>query len=229
MIRIPIWKKWWSYVSDVHLESHESSINPSLHLLLAEGRLQLCTDNSIYSFEDKYDNYFKAFEKLNENGDWIYNDVLILGFGLGSIPKMLETNFKLNLNYTAVEIDDVIIDMVSDYVLPHLKSSIQMINADALSFMELNKENYDMICIDLFLDDIIPDQFKAKSFLQSAKSALSDEGIVLYNMLGDYEKDQKAAKLFFKEHFRNVFPNASMMHTGTNFILASSEVFPNYQ
>lgn len=228
MIRIPLWKKWWSYISDVHLESHESSINPSLHLLLAEGRLQLCTDNSIYSFEDKYDNYFKAFEKLNESGNWKYNDVLILGFGLGSIPKMLETNFKLTLNYTAVEIDDVIIDMVSDYVLPHLESSIQLINADALSFMELNEETYDMICIDLFLDDIIPDQFKANSFLLSVKSSLSSDGIVLYNMLGDYEKDRKAAKAFFREHFRKVFPDGTMMHTGTNFILASSDVFPRY-
>ena len=179
MIRIPFWKKWWSYISDVHLESHESSINPVLHLVLAEGRLQLCTENSIYSFEDKYDNYYKAFELLYQNDKWNYSNILILGFGLGSIPKMLETNFKLNLNYTAVEIDDVIIDMVSDYVLPHLTSSIQMINADALRFMELNEETYDMICIDLFLDDIIPDQFKAKSFLQSAKQALSTDGIVL--------------------------------------------------
>jgi spermidine synthase len=225
MIRIPFWKKWWSYISDVHLESHESSINPVLHLVLAEGRLQLCTENSIYSFEDKYDNYYKAFELLYQNDKWNYSNILILGFGLGSIPKMLETNFKLNLNYTAVEIDDVIIDMVSDYVLPHLTSSIQMINADALRFMELNEETYDMICIDLFLDDIIPDQFKAKSFLQSAKQALSTDGIVLYNMLGDYEKDRKITKVFFREQFKKVFPDASMIHTGTNFILASSAVF----
>jgi len=226
MIRIPFWKKWWSYISDVHLESHESSINPSLHLVLAEGRLQLCTDNSIYSFEDKYENFFKAFKTLHQQGVWSYTNILILGFGLGSIPKMLEDHFQLNLNYTAIEIDDVIIDMASDYVLPHLKSSIQLIHADALSFMSQNEERYDMICVDLFLDDIIPDQFKAKSFLTSIKKALSDNGIVLYNMLGDYEKDKKIAKIYFKEHFKKVFPDASMMHTGTNFILASDSVLP---
>ncbi len=224
MTHIPLWKKWLSHITDVHLESHESAINPSLHLALVKGRLQLCTDNAIYSFEDKYDNFFKAFGKIRKAGNWTYNDVLILGFGLGSIPKMLEDNFKLQLNYTAVEIDDVIVDMVSDYVLPQLQSSIQIINADAQQFMAVNEQEFDLICVDVFLDEIIPDQFKTKSFLQLLKNSLSPNGLVLYNMLGDYEKDRKKAMLFFKEHYSKVFPEGSYMHTGTNYILASTDV-----
>jgi len=224
MIRIPLWKKLWSYVADVHLESQSSTINPSLHLVLVKGRLQLCTENSIYSFEDKYDNFYKSFAKILEKGQWHYQHVLILGFALGSIPKMLEHSFKLNLNYTAVEIDDVIVDMVSDYVIPKLSSPVQLINADARQFVEVHDDTYDLICIDLFLDDIIPDKFKTKLFLQRVKRLMNEDGLVLYNMLGDYESDQKKAKLFFKEHFLTVFPNGSMMHTGTNFILASEQV-----
>ena len=224
MTQIPLWKKWLSHVKDVHLESHESTINPALHLALVKGRLQLSTDNAIYSFEDKYDNFYKAFNKIKKAGKWTYHDVLILGFGLGSIPKMLEDNFKLQLNYTAVEIDDVIIDMVSDYVLPHLQSSIQLINADAHQFMQINEQVFDLICVDVFLDEIIPDQFKTKAFFQLLKKSLSENGLVLFNMLGDYEKDRKKAKLFFKDHYTKVFPEGSYMHTGTNFILASTDV-----
>ena len=227
MTQIPLWKKWLSHVKDVHLESHESTINPSLHLALVKGRLQLSTDNAIYSFEDKYDNFYKAFNKIKKAGKWTYHDVLILGFGLGSIPKMLEDNFKLQLNYTAVEIDDVIIDMVSDYVIPHLQSSIQMIHADAHQFMQVNDQDFDLICVDVFLDEIIPDQFKTKDFLQLLSNSLSENGLVLFNMLGDYEKDKTAAKLFFKEYFKKAFPESSMMHTGTNYILASSNVLSN--
>ena len=219
-MKIPLWKKYLSYVTDVHLESHSTSINPALHLVLVKGRLQLCTDNSIYSFEDQYDNFYKVFEKMCEKS-WDFESVLILGFGLGSIPKMLEHNFKVSLEYTAVEIDDVIVDLVSDYVLPNIKSPLQLINADAAVFIQTDQSTYDMICVDIFLDDVIPDHFKKTEFLEAVKERLNPGGCVLYNMLGDYEVDKKKARHFNKEIFSTVFPESSLFHTGTNFILIS--------
>ncbi len=219
-MRIPLWKRCLSYLTEVHLESHSTEINPALHLVLVKGRLQLCTDKSIYSFEDQYDNFYQAFEKMQGHG-WPYKSVLILGFGLGSIPKMLEHNFNLSLAYTAVEIDDVIIELVSDYVLPGLLSPVTLINADAFSFVMTDEATYDLICIDVFLDDVIPDQFKDTNFLEAVKARLAPHGCVLYNMLGDYEADQVKAKGFNRDVFSTVFPDAALLHTGTNFILVS--------
>lgn len=207
-------------MTDVHLESHSSAINPALHLLLVRGRLQLCTDNSIYSFEDQYDNFYKVFEKMISSG-WNYSTVLILGFAMGSIPKMLEDNFNLDLEYTGVEIDDVIVDLVSEYVLSQLKSSVQLINTDAKVFIETNKDSYDLICVDLFLDDIIPEQFRQLDFIHKLKDRLSPKGCLLYNMLGDYQSDKLKAEKYFKATFSKVFPNSILQHTGTNYILIS--------
>ncbi len=219
-MRIPLWKRYFSYFKDVHLESHSSSINPALHLLLVRGRLQLCTDNSIYSFEDQYDNFYKVFEKMIAVG-WRYESVLILGFAMGSIPKMLEDNFKLRLDYTGVEIDDVIIDLVSDYVVSELESSIQLVHTDASVFLDSNEETFDLICIDLFIDDVIPDQFKAVTFLQTLEQTLNPDGCVLYNMLGDYQSDKTKAELYHKDVFSKVFPQSTLFHTGTNYMLIS--------
>lgn len=219
-MKIPLWKKCLSYITDVHLESHSSSVNPALHLVIVKGRLQLCTDNSIYSFEDQYDNFYKVFEKIKQKG-WSFESVLILGFGLGSIPKMLEHNFKLSLDYTAVELDDVIVDMVSDYVLPYIKSPLQLINTDAMAFIRSDQSTYDIICIDIFLDDVIPDQFKNIDFMEAVKDRLNPDGAVLFNMLGDYESDKEKAKQFNAEVFNQVYPDSKLFHTGTNFILIS--------
>lgn len=219
-MKIPKWKKYLSYVKDVHLETQSSTINPVLHLLLVRGRLQLCTDNSIYSFEDQYDNFYKVFEKMIKVG-WRYDSVLILGFAMGSIPKMLEDNFKLKLSYTGIEIDDVIVDMVSDYVVSQLESSIQLINTDASIFLQSNEECFDLICIDLFIDDIIPDKFKNRDFIETLQKKLTPGGCLLYNMLGDYQSDKKNAETYHQEIFSKVFPKSSLFHTGTNYILIS--------
>lgn len=219
-MNIPIWKKYLSYISDIHLESHSSTINPALHLLLVKGRLQLCTDNSIYSFEDQYDNFYKVFEKMIATG-WDYSTVLILGFAMGSIPKMLEDNFNLDLEYTGIEIDDVIIDLVSEYVLSNLSSSIQLINSDAAIFIDINQESFDLICVDLFLDDVIPDQFRHVDFIKKLKEKLTPTGCLLYNMLGDYQSDKIKAEEYHRSTFSKVFPNSTLYHTGTNYILIS--------
>lgn len=219
-MKISRWKRYLSFFTDVRLESQSSSINPALHLLLVRGRLQLCTNNSIYSFEDQYDNFYKVFEKMVEKG-WSYDSVLILGFALGSIPKMLEDNFKLNLTYTGVEIDDVIIDLVSDYVVSKLESSIELIHTDASIFLQVNEDSYDLICIDLFIDDVIPEQFKQVEFIELVQQKLNPGGCLLYNMLGDYQSDKMNAEKYHKDIFSKVFPASTLFHTGTNYILIS--------
>jgi len=225
-MKIPRWKKMLSYVRDVHLESHSSDINPSLHLALVKGRLQLCTDNSIYSFEDKYDNFYKTFQKINQK-NWDYESVLILGFGLGSIPTMIEKKLNFKLHYTGIEIDDIIIDLVSEYVLPQLKSSVELIHSKAEVFVNSSTSCYDMICVDVFIDDVIPQQILAKSFMHKLKTRLNPKGVILLNMLADYKSDKENAEKYFKKVLQKVFTQSMLYNTGTNYILISNKAAIN--
>ena len=155
----PFWKKILSYVYEFHIESLASEINDSLHVSYTQGRYQLSTQNAIYSFGDLYSNYYRAFEQIDLERYKIKN-VLILGFGLGSIPLMLENNFQKNYKYVGVEIDEDVIYLANKYVMNELKSSIDMICANALTFVELCQEKFDMICVDIFLDDVIPNDLQ---------------------------------------------------------------------
>lgn len=75
--------------------------------------------------------------------------------------------------YTGVELDEAVIYLASKYVMDELKSEIELIHADAYAFISQNKIKYDLICIDIFIDDKIPEIFLTKEFLCLASETLS--------------------------------------------------------
>ncbi len=214
----PLWKKALSYIKDVHIESESSLYNDQLSVLLVKGEYQLVTPEAIYSYGNKYDNYFTAFTKMGLDNYNIEN-VLILGLGLGSIPYMLETHFKKDYKYTAVEIDETVIHLASKYVLNYLNSEITTVCADALIYTQVDNNKYDMIAMDVFVSDYIPQEFESIAYLQQLKSALAPKGVLLFNRLYFFEKDKKNTEIYFKTVFKKVFPKARYLDINGNWIL----------
>ncbi len=214
----PLWKKWLSYLMDVRLESLSSDYNEELHVLLSRGRYQLCTQNAVYSFDDLYVNFDRAFHELDIRTK-APKDVLVLGLGLGSIPFMLERKYGLDAEYTAVEIDDTIIYLAGKYSLNDIRSPIQYINADAAAFMEMNSQQYDLVCMDIFEDDVVPPQFETEAFLEQLQSALRPEGLLLFNRLALLETDISQTSAFYENQFKTVFPDAHYLDVKGNWIL----------
>ena len=221
--RPPFWKKIISYISELHIESAPSDINPHLYVSLNRGRYQLCTANAIYSYEDLYDNYFEAFRKIEIDNRKIEN-VLILGFGLGSIPFMLEKHFHKKYHYTAVEIDESVIYLATKYALPEIESSIQMICTDAFAFVMQCQEKFDLVCMDVFLDDVVPEEFEAEDFLNHLKGLIAKDGLLLYNRLANTPQDLKTTQTFFKEKFQPVFPNGRYLEVRGNWMLLDKRI-----
>ena len=216
--RPPFWKKIISYLTELHIESAPSDINPHLYVSLNRGRYQLCTANAIYSYEDLYDNYSEAF-KIIEIDKRKVEKVLILGFGLGSIPFMLEKKFNKKYHYTAVEIDESVIYLATKYALPEINSSIQMICADAFAFVMQCQEQFDLVCMDVFLDDLVPETFEAEDFLKNLKRLIAKDGLLLFNRLANTPEDLKATQTFFKEKFQPVFPDGKYLEVRGNWML----------
>ncbi|MCH2081008.1 MAG: fused MFS/spermidine synthase [Saprospiraceae bacterium] len=212
------WKKALSHLFEIHIESAPSDLNPHLYVSLRKGRYQLCTANAIYSYADLYDNFYNAFTAVDFEKEQI-KDVLILGFGLGSIPWMLEKNFSRNFHYTAIEADEAIIYLANKYTLDELSSSIQLICADAFAFVFQSEEQFDLICMDIFLDDIIPEHFKDIDYLEALKARLSPNGILMFNCLSVNAKDKELTKAFFENIFARVFPEATYLDVKSNWIL----------
>ena len=214
----PLWKRLLSYIKPVHIETTESEHNPNLRVVLSHGQYQLLTANAIYSYGDLYDNFSKAFEQIDLDRLQI-KEVLILGFGLGSIPVMLESMFHKKYYYTAVEIDPEILRLANTYVVPDIKSGIEFHLSDAYTFAEFCEEKYDMICMDVFLDDKIPTELEHEDFLVNVKNMLSENGILLFNKLAYSKTDKKNAEAFFKNHFKRIYTEGAYLDVNGNYIL----------
>lgn len=220
-MRVPRWKIWLSYLFELHLESTSSAYNPHLYVSLSKGRYQLSTANAVYSFGDLYTNFSRTFEYWNWR-DYPFEEVLILGLGLGSIPVILENVHQKQCNYTAVEIDDEVVDLAYRYALQDLDSPIQMITADAaIAVQQFSPAAYDLICIDLFDDDTVPPQFETTDFLNQAADLLRPGGVLLFNRLAYNAEDKKVSSQFYEQTFRKVFPNSLCFDVGGNFMLVS--------
>ncbi len=216
-----LWKRLLSYFVEWHIESAPTHINPHLYVSLRYGRYQLSTANAVYSFEDLYTNFSRAFERLHLEERNIQK-VLILGFGLGSIPSMLEQKFKKNYHYTAVELDEAIVYLANKYTLPQLQSPIEILCADAYAYVLQCEQQFDMICMDVFLDDTTPPHFKSVEYLQVLRDLLSPNGILLYNCLAATEEALEATRTFYETQFKIAFPEANYFDVGGNWMLVGS-------
>lgn len=210
-----------SYLWELHVESASSELNPHLYVSLKNGRYQLSTANAVYSYADLYDNFVKAFQAVPLDelpGD----EALILGLGLGSIPVILEKKMGRRYYYTAIEADEAVIDLASRYALPDLQSNIQLICADAYAYvMQSNPEEmtYDLICMDIFEDDKVPELFETPELLSQLGALLSPGGLLLYNRLALSAADIQLTRDFYYNTFVKVFPEGAYLDVDGNWIL----------
>ena len=219
----PFWKNILSYLTEFHIESAPSEINPHLYVSLNKGRYQLSTANAVYSYGDLYDNYFKSFRKkgvLNSN----IETVLVLGFGLGSIPYMLEKKFDKKYHYTGIEIDENVIYLAEKYVLSDLNSSVELFCADAFTYVMQCRDKFDLIAMDVFLDDLVPNKFESPEFLNVLKELIAENGTLLFNRLSLTDQDLENTHFFFEHQFKQVFPNGSYLDVGGNWMLMNKIV-----
>lgn len=210
--------KLGSYFVDIVLEETLSDYSGKLEVICRNGRYALCTKNAVYSYDDLYVNFRDSFQQLDLEEYGIRN-VLVLGLGLGSIPLLLEKKFKKKYTYTLVEIDQKVIDLATKYRLDELKSSYSVICIDALEYVKTCSEQFDLVAIDIFIDDQIPSAFESIEFLENVKKVLSPNALLMYNQLTYNDALLSKTALFFQQKFKSVFPEAIFLSLSGNKML----------
>lgn len=206
------------------MDSATTEWNPNLDLSLRKGRYYLTTTNAVYSFGDLYDNFSATFQQLDFSKLKL-DSVLILGFAMGSVPFMLEKKFNKKFNCTGVEVDSKIVEWAKRYTLPDLTNPTAVLNADALAFVTTCKQHFDLVVVDLFLDDLVPSQFESLHFLIECKGLLNQDGLFLFNRLADTADAAASTQSFFLSNFKTVFPAADYLELGGNWILANKKAW----
>jgi len=213
------WKiyQWLSHLIDIRIENQKSEINPQLKLYLSSGRFKLVTQGAVYSFEDKYTNFLDCFHTIREDLKNV-SSVLVLGLGMGSIPQMLRQIFKSKALITAVELDEVIIQMYKKYAREEFQNGINIIQSNAIDFVKNSNQKFDLICMDVFLDSKVPSEFLTIEFSEGLKNLLNPNGIVIFNRLAEDKRDIQQNEEFDKRVFSKVFIAPSILKLDANWM-----------
>jgi len=215
----PWWKKALSYLWDIQVDYRSSEYNPDLIVFLSQGRYQLCTSNAVYSYEDKYHNFKEIIFNHIDYGTLQANNVLVLGLGLGSVPQMLDMMKPKHWNFTTVEIDEEVSDLAAIYGYPNILSDINTITTDAHTYVQIVEEQYDIICVDVFVGDNTPQKFRTTAFLEDVKVLTAKNGYVVYNTPAFNDLDKKVSREFYEEVFTKVYPEGRLIDAHRNYML----------
>ena len=212
------WTKMMSQVVDIQLKTVESPYSGTLEVICRKGRYALCSPNAVYSYDDLYVNFRDSFEQLNLEEQDIQS-VLVLGLGLGSIPWLLETRFNKKYMYTFVKIDENVVNLATEYTLQYLNSPYNIIIEDALTYTKRAQDAFDLIAVDLFIDNLVPSAFETAAFLQDLNRLLNPDGWLLYNRLSYTPELLERTQQFHQDIFQVVFKEARMLKLGDNRML----------
>lgn len=189
-------KKLLSFIYPVTVENTTSKYNSCLEVRLENGNYVLNSTNSNYSFGSLHRIFREAFRKVSIRERKI-ESVLLLGLGSGSVPSILFDELKLKCNITAVEIDETVVGLAKKYFNIEKFKNLEIVCTDASEFVKHRDKKFDLIVVDLFTDDVVPQQFFSLSFLENIKELLGRNGTILFNTILKTQKNiETTAKLF---------------------------------
>ena len=207
------------------LKEISSPINAKIQVISFLGKPRIFVNNMLQSGGLIESIWKKAIKKLNHQS-LIINHCLILGLGGGSAAKLLDRSFP-EIRITAIEIDPIMIRLGKKYFDLDKIKNLKIINNDAFQEVEKmyqcidtliqkavktprrwpngllrggekKKNSFDLILVDLYLDNKFPKQAESSSFLKNLKKLLAKNGIIVFNRLFE-KKDKKQVEKFIKK------------------------------
>jgi predicted membrane-bound spermidine synthase len=194
----------------------ESKYSGTLEITWHNGKKHLNTKNANYSYGSLQKILKFGLKKINLNN---CNNILILGLGGGSVIDTLLNDFKYKNHITALDIDPVIIDIAKAEFNLSEKKNLKIICADAIDFITHNEKLYDLIIVDLFIDNQVPANFYKLSFWQGIIKSNSSKGSILFNASLNDTKDKHLFEILSHLEKSNYQTQKIDKVNGTNTLL----------
>lgn len=205
-----------SYFVKRILASRSTAHNPLLEVVYVNGRCVLNGRSVNYSFGSLHRVFEEAFAELHLERRALKN-VLMLGCGAGSVVQILRTKYSRECTITAVEIDPVVIELAREHFMLDRVKGLEIVCTDALEYVRSSKRQFDLIVIDLFVDDHVPPQFRTRAFLGQVRKMLEAGGLFVFNAIDDTPDTEREAQEL-EEHVAAVMPGYGRLSLSGNRI-----------
>lgn len=157
-----------------------SKFNGYLELTLSNGKTVLNSSKTNYSYGSLQRVLKFSIEQIDLSDK---ENILILGLGGGSVIQTLRKEFAYKGKITAIEIDPVIIDLAENEFGIVPDDNTLILCADAFDFVRNDDHKFDLVIIDLFIDDRIPEKFLLQEFWRELLAKVENNGNIIFNTL----------------------------------------------
>jgi spermidine synthase len=146
--------------------------------------------------------------------------VLMIGLGGGSMLKYLHRHLP-EADFTVVEINQDVIDMRHEFHIPTDSTRLRTVCADGARFMAHPPQTYDLILVDGFTGQGLPDALCSRSFYQHCRAALTPEGLLVANVQAD-TKQASVIKQRLSKTFSSAMVTVASDEGGNDIAVAAS-------
>jgi spermidine synthase len=108
--------------------------------------------------------------------------ILIIGLGGGSLSKYCYRHFP-DCAITTVEIDEGVISLRDDFEIPSDDERFSIVHADGAEYIKGCRNKFDVIMVDGYDARGLPRKLCSKRFYDRCYLAISDQGILVVNLL----------------------------------------------
>ncbi|MFT5011448.1 MAG: spermidine synthase [Patiriisocius sp.] len=155
------------------------------------------------------------------------DNILIIGLGGGSIPIALNEMYPA-AQIDVVEIDEAVVKVAKRFFNFAENDKLKVHVADGRVFTKragLRGKRYDLIILDAFTGDYIPEHLMTKEYLQETHALLDKSGILVANTFSTSDLYDHES-VTYSEVFGSFF-NFKMPNTGNRVVIASIDPLPS--
>ena len=213
-----------SFLQPVIVETRKGSVTPYLEITKSNGKYVLNSQNANYSYGGLHVLFNDFFKKV-ELKKYDIKSVLLLGMGAGSVISLLKNKYDFNGEITAIEKDEVVIDIAKKYFEIDSFQSLHIIQADAFEFVKTTTQSFDLIISDIFIDGNVPAIFATPEYIMNLKRISYQRSCIIYNKMTEQQIHKKEVSEFEKL-FSSVF-NGAVTHKLIAYESENSLLFYN--
>lgn len=182
-------KKLISYLYPIRVKQIPSSRSGQLEITMVNGKLLIDAEHVNYSYGSLQKVLKKGLEHIGVSRLKKLNNILVLGVAGGSVIETLRKDFKIDTSITGVEIDADVIKLANEYFNLNKVANLDLKIDDAFDYISNTKDTFDLIIVDIFNDEQMPDNLFNNIFWTDIYKTLNKNGLCLFNSIINSKED----------------------------------------
>jgi spermidine synthase len=153
--------------------------------------------------------------------------ILIVGLGGGTLVHTYSTLFP-DAEIIVAEIDEAVVRVAEEYFDFRETDRVKVETVDARVYVKragLRNEKFDLVILDAFNGEYIPEHLMTMEFLEEVKQVLPEDGMVVSNTFSS-SRLYAAESNTYKAVFDHIF-NVRMAGTGNRIIISPLQPLPD--